>query len=63
MAFDYYRKYRFPNDVKTVWEAKQIVEEAEKNGNLHQFFQRDWFKTVDQTKKSFMCFVKKHTGY
>jgi len=63
MAFYYYRKYYFPQEAKTPWEARKIVTETEHQGRLSEFYNSDWFKLLDQTYKGIWGFVKKHTGY
>jgi len=49
MAFDFYRKYHFPHSPKNNWEAMQIVKKAEHEGNLNDFFDRDWLKIIEDS--------------
>jgi len=49
MAFYFYRRYRFKNDVKTKWDAMAIAKQAEHDGILNTCFDGEWVQVIDDS--------------
>jgi len=62
MAFYFYRRYRFNNDVKTKWEALAIAKKAEQDGILSTSFDGEWVQIVDDSGGWVKGFKKQFTG-